>query len=354
MSQMSSVMISTLPAQSHPPNQLLKQMVHAQPLRQNQLAEKHMGSQRKGSKHNRNSNPPENVLSTSPHQHRQKFPSPPPNRNQHANDRHFQQQLKPTRRSQPSGKNIPRLQRRRELKALAAEAEALGDPEQQHADMMFGAGSPPRRAPLFDLIYSDSHATLSPPSSTEVSPRGYPRNVQPNQRRASVTKNEIAPAFPSPNTTPQRTPSQPTSQLYAGPTFHNSPAPSALPVPTFNGRSPTLDALSTPDISPLKKHHVTKGDDDTLFHLDEQEYNSNPDDVDFVHADNRDEMLRAKSRQLMNLLVAAGSNSTCTPARNVPVRMVTAHDIRLSPQPDEYRLIEMSSMLMNMLKIESN
>ena len=80
------------------------------------------------------------------------------------------------------------------------------------------------------------------------------RKPQGPKKTHNLPKADRAPnhrnASPQPNLAP---PSQrqgtPIKQAYAGPTFHSSPAPSALPMPSFYSKSlPSIPPTKTPDI----------------------------------------------------------------------------------------------------------
>jgi hypothetical protein len=68
----------------------------------------------------------------------------------------------------------------------------------------------------------------------------------PKADRAANHRN----ASPQPNLAlPSQRQSTPIKQAYAGPTFHSSPAPSALPMPSFYSKSlPSIPSTKTPDI----------------------------------------------------------------------------------------------------------
>ncbi|RUO96047.1 hypothetical protein BC936DRAFT_142712 [Jimgerdemannia flammicorona] len=169
------------------------------------------------------------------------------------------------------------------------------------------------------------------------------RPIRPRRRSGSILElrnNNLLPSTPLsevPEPTLSRTPSTPflfekvntSSPLYAGPTFHNSPAPSALPLPSFYGRSlgdtaqlhsimssqfqPGDDLGVRPAASPATRsrtislnstipHPYPKGMtipfkkslDDDLFQMDDLE------DVSSIATD----ALRQKSRELLGFLAA--------------------------------------------------
>ncbi|KAL1916919.1 uncharacterized protein VTP21DRAFT_5116 [Calcarisporiella thermophila] len=137
------------------------------------------------------------------------------------------------------------------------------------------------------------------------------------------------------------------STLYAGPTFHNSPAPSTLPVPAFK------------KLAPIQWH-------------EEDEEKTEPSEYE------RAEALRVKSRELMNLLSGSptrtptltpssstsslSSASIPSPSRNsvvvesstlVPDRMATAHPITYpSPSSPRGELRMMTQTLRTLLKMK--
>ena len=64
----------------------------------------------------------------------------------------------------------------------------------------------------------------------------------------------------------------PIKQAYAGPTFHSSPAPSALPIPSFYSKSmPSIPSKKTPDVAEESERHQvaqTKAEDSTATEID--------------------------------------------------------------------------------------
>ncbi|KAI9136333.1 hypothetical protein BKA69DRAFT_1042655 [Paraphysoderma sedebokerense] len=118
-----------------------------------------------------------------------------------------------------------------------------------------------------------------------------------------------------------------TSTLYAGPTFHNSPAPSSLPIPVFGMGTPTKSmSVSTPDASYDDESGVFSMEDITRNEMPhsksypslssfQSQMAANSDQSDKDDEDEDNETLRIRSRQLLNLLSsAATAASSSSPA----------------------------------------
>ncbi|KAL1917526.1 uncharacterized protein VTP21DRAFT_3919 [Calcarisporiella thermophila] len=253
-----------------------------------------------------------------------------------------------------------RRQRRRELRSLEDEAEALGDPEQQHRDMMFGAGSPPKR-PVLEQVPPQPEKDVKTPlrvnnerkhhtmsshqrmvaTTLTYSPPLVNAKAKNTSRKMRETVNRSNPSVdPFSHSPTSRTTSPPLAtnkaQHYAGPNFHNSPSPSTLPVPEFGGRTPPLSYAS-----PLRT--VSQPDEEGVFRMESEDEESDHKMLD--------ENLRAKSRQLLGLLVAARKETAMTPTTpsmvhpQVPEYMATS-----SPRT---HFSEINHMLKTILKIEN-
>lgn len=115
-----------------------------------------------------------------------------------------------------------------------------------------------------DHTVSDSGPSPSRPNYTSVATTNPPTQTsteRDGQRRKSQGKKTSNTPKPERTQPHQNAPSQPNSayssqrqatpikQAYAGPTFHSSPAPSALPIPSFYSKSmPAVPSNKTPDI----------------------------------------------------------------------------------------------------------
>ncbi|KND03035.1 uncharacterized protein SPPG_02104 [Spizellomyces punctatus DAOM BR117] len=170
---------------------------------------------------------------------------------------------------------------------------------------------------------------------------------------------------------------QATGSLYAGATFQNSPAASALPLPVFSGRCgpkgpviPMASSAATTESSslPTPSFHppLLRGPSRTFSHetlnmtgtpsprrymeLDQEMFNMDDD------ARINDEELRKKSRDLLSLLTGAKTpiNETIKPAdrhtRPIPSRPLS-HPLPLAPQDEQSMLAQISQDLKQMLKI---
>ncbi len=118
-----------------------------------------------------------------------------------------------------------------------------------------------------DHTVSDSGPSPSKPHHIPAGPANAPpQNTidRDGQRRKSqATKKTNNTTNPERTANHQHAPSQPNlsystqrqgtpikQQAYAGPTFHSSPAPSALPIPSFYSKSmPAVPSIKTPDIA---------------------------------------------------------------------------------------------------------
>jgi len=151
-------------------------------------------------------------------------------------------------------------------------------------------------------------------------------------------------------------------KLYAGPTFHNSPAPSDLPMPSFYGKSlgkessplsviggnnlftvpentssiPSYDYYSSPSSGNTS--------DDELFSMDDLE----PPKVPYYSETST--LRKQKSQELLRMLSATNTRQYQTAAAYmVPERMATAHHpMHVYPSND---LNELSENLRSLLKI---
>ncbi|KAG0175296.1 hypothetical protein DFQ28_001825 [Apophysomyces sp. BC1034] len=136
------------------------------------------------------------------------------------------------------------------------------------------------------------------------------------------------------------------SQVYAGPTFNNAPAPSALPIPAFHAGATSSTLLPVEPFPYMRQRTVSLN-----LHLEQQPQQQPPrhdyhEDI-FVIEDyhpSHEPSLQQQSTELMNLL---------TPARHyrrqqVPTKLVTSHDL-----DTDKTLSEIQRGLRSMLKIEA-
>ncbi|GBC08702.1 hypothetical protein RclHR1_08320001 [Rhizophagus clarus] len=153
-------------------------------------------------------------------------------------------------------------------------------------------------------------------------------------------------------------------KLYAGPTFHNSPAPSDLPMPSFYGKS--LGKESSPLSSIGGNNLFTVPENTSSVHISSDNYSSpssgNTSDDDMFAMDDLEQSRRVpyypgtstlrkqKSRELLRMLTPSNSRQHQTAAAYmVPERMATAHHpMHVYPSND---LNELSENLRSLLKI---
>jgi hypothetical protein len=143
-------------------------------------------------------------------------------------------------------------------------------------------------------------------------------------------------------------------KLYAGPTFHNSPAPSDLPMPSFYGKSSSKESViggnnlfTVPELSHSNYDSPPSSgntSDDDIFAMDDVE----PPKVPYYHE--TPTLRKQKSQELLRILAAANARQHQTAAAYmVPERMATAHHpMKVYPSND---LNEISETLRNLLKI---
>lgn len=100
---------------------------------------------------------------------------------------------------------------------------------------------PPNMSPagVATELSNNLHSKKKPPRSTNKKPNSTRASTAPNNGNRNVSHSH------------SNTPQQKDNAAYAGPTFHASPAPSALPIPSFfskslpeSGLAPTLEADS--------------------------------------------------------------------------------------------------------------
>jgi hypothetical protein len=162
------------------------------------------------------------------------------------------------------------------------------------------------------------------------------------------------PSARRPSSSPSRLGGGP--KLYAGPTFHNSPAPSDLPMPSFYGKSfgkepsplsvgnnlftvlentPSYDAYSSPSSGNTS--------DDDMFSMDDLEPPKAP------YYSGTPTLRKQKSQELLRILSTANTRQHQTAsAYMVPERMATAHNpMQVYPA----NLNEISETLRSLLKI---
>ncbi|CAG8698643.1 850_t:CDS:2 [Funneliformis mosseae] len=194
--------------------------------------------------------------------------------------------------------------------------------------------------------FSDSDS-VTPPSESILS------STPPTARRLSSSPGRLGGAH----------------KLYAGPTFHNSPAPSDLPMPSFYSKSLGKDPsplsvggnnlFTVPENmpSPPKVYNDSNSShsspssgnasDDDIFAMDDFEPSSAP------YYPETPTLRKQKSQELLRILAAANARQHQTAAAYmVPERMATAHHpMKVYPANNGLNLNEISETLRNMLKI---
>ena len=149
----------------------------------------------------------------------------------------------------PPSRGSRRSSRRPKHSTLADNSE----PDQTQSD---SNPSPP------DIILDAPEAVWSP--TKHVGEQSNKRKSQGPKRTQNGPKSERPPSHhhaPSPPDFSSSTQRQatPVKQAYAGPTFHASPAPSALPLPSFYSKSmPSVSRPKTPDI--IKRDIISEKD----------------------------------------------------------------------------------------------
>ncbi|CAG8635547.1 14015_t:CDS:2, partial [Cetraspora pellucida] len=150
------------------------------------------------------------------------------------------------------------------------------------------------------------------------------------------------PAYRRPSTSPDRLMA---SKLYAGPTFHNSPAPSDLPLPSFLSKPPSKESspttpnatlpVFTPSRVPSPSLSSGNSSDDDMFTMDDVE----PDAVRY--SDRFYPVRKQESSELLRILSDRQYNSSS--AYMVPERMATSHNpTQVYPSRDGLSLTEIS------------
>ncbi|CAG8503447.1 13790_t:CDS:2 [Acaulospora colombiana] len=146
------------------------------------------------------------------------------------------------------------------------------------------------------------------------------------------------------------------SKLYAGPTFHNSPAPSDLPLPSFIGKSSSKESspamsnasLSVAVPSRASSPSLSSGNssDDDMFVMDEFESS------DGKHSREPTVLRKQRSRELLRMLSPNSSQQNSAAAYMVPERMATSHNpMQVYPAINGLSLTEISENLRILLKI---
>ncbi|CAG8488447.1 17132_t:CDS:2 [Dentiscutata heterogama] len=160
------------------------------------------------------------------------------------------------------------------------------------------------------------------------------------------------PASRRPSTSPDRLMA---SKLYAGPTFHNSPAPSDLPLPSFLSKpsskesSPLMTSNTiAPALTPsrVSSPSLSSGNssDDDMFIMDDVESDA------IKHSDRFYNVRKQESSELLRILSERQYNSPA--AYMVPARMATSHNpAQVYPTKDGLSLTEISESLRTLLKI---
>jgi len=165
---------------------------------------------------------------------------------------------------------------------------------------------------------------------------------------------------------PSSSPSRLVHKLYAGPTFHNSPAPSDLPMPSFYGKSlgkepSPLSACgnlfpvpentpSPPIVHPNSDSYSSPSSgntsDDDIFAMDDLEPSKVP------YYPESPALKKQNSQELLRILASANARQHQTAAAYmVPERMATAHHPMQVHPANSMNLNEISETLRSLLKI---
>ncbi|CAG8799881.1 16814_t:CDS:2, partial [Racocetra persica] len=166
--------------------------------------------------------------------------------------------------------------------------------------------------------------------------------VAPFASHDAVMLSTTPPASRRPSTSPDR---HMASKLYAGPTFHNSPAPSDLPLPSFLSKPPSKESspmtpnavlpVFTPSRVPSPSLSSGNSSDDDMFTMDDVE----PDAVRYY--DRFYSVRKQESSELLRILSDRQYNSSS--AYMVPERMATSHNpTQVYPTRDGLSLTEIS------------
>ncbi|RHZ88599.1 hypothetical protein Glove_22g213 [Diversispora epigaea] len=145
---------------------------------------------------------------------------------------------------------------------------------------------------------------------------------------------------PSPSSPLNKLKSSP--KLYAGPTFHNSPPASDLPIPSFLSKS------STRESSPISSNSTSVPSRVSSPSLSSE--NSSDEDISM---DESEPYLKKQNSQLLNMLSSSHPNNShnSAAAYMVPERMATSHNpMQVYPAPNGM-LNELSECLRSLLKI---
>jgi hypothetical protein len=175
----------------------------------------------------------------------------------------------------------------------------------------------------------------------------------------------ILPQSRRPSSSPTRLGGGP--KLYAGPTFHNSPAPSDLPMPSFYGKSLGKEPsplsvggnnlFTVPENVPSPPNVHSNYDtysspssgntsDDDIFAMDDLEPSKVP------YYPESPTLRKQKSQELLRILAAANARQHQTAASYmVPERMATAHNPMQVHPANGLNLNEISETLRSLLKI---
>jgi len=174
-------------------------------------------------------------------------------------------------------------------------------------------------------------------------------------------------SIPHPTRRPSSSPSRLGGgpKLYAGPTFHNSPAPSDLPMPSFYGKSlgkepsplsgvggnnlfTVPENMPSPPTNYDSYSSTSSGNtsDDDIFAMDDLEPSKVP------YYPESPTLRKQKSQELLRILAAANARQHHTAASYmVPERMATAHHPMQVHSANGLNLNEISETLRSLLKI---
>lgn len=210
-----------------------------------------------------------------------------------------------------------------------------------------------------DTTYSNSDDNITFKSSHKRLEQSTPRRLSSTaielqsqvSRFAADSDSDSSSSRRPPSSSPARLGGAP--KLYAGPTFHNSPAPSDLPMPSFFGKSSSPSSGNSLFTVPENTSSVhdnysspSSGNtsDDEVFSMDELEQPRVP------YYSETSTLRRQKSKELLRILSATNTRQHQTAAAYmVPERMATAHHpMHVYPSND---LNELSENLRSLLKI---
>ncbi|CAG8454180.1 9769_t:CDS:1 [Paraglomus brasilianum] len=245
---------------------------------------------------------------------------------------------------------------------------------------------------------------VTPVKATDSSSYAFPPSTHNTRRRMSSTAIEIkqhVQQFSDSKSSsdlksvrhnrPASTPVK--HQLYAGPDFHNAPAPSALPIPSFvskslgKERSPLEDNLfvgvgnigtsnglvsnsatstinsspsmfTSPPRTPPTPFVLDRAYDDDLFVMDDIHAVNNTYDDAYIRQQQSIQLkmmlASSKEKQGINYNAPTSYQQSATMAYNVPQKMATARPLHVYDDAQGMSLTEISESLRSLLKISGH